>query len=120
MDGKRHVTRPVQPAIHRIDRHSWIGHNVSADCRQPSLTVANEAQNAIVNVGESSADALRRRHEWQEESMGDVMFILWLPLTIAFMAVAFVVTLSAAGDPSSAETTGLARPRVSRPDDRAL
>lgn len=29
--------------------------------------------------------------------MGDVMIILWLPVTIAFMAVAFVVTLGAAG-----------------------
>lgn len=29
--------------------------------------------------------------------MGDVLIILWLPATIAFMAVAFVVTLGAAG-----------------------
>lgn len=29
--------------------------------------------------------------------MGDLLIILWLPVTIAFMAVAFVVTLGAAG-----------------------
>ncbi len=29
--------------------------------------------------------------------MGEVLIILWLPATIAFMAVAFVVSLGAAG-----------------------
>ena len=29
--------------------------------------------------------------------MGDILIIVWVPITIAFMAVAFVITLGAAG-----------------------
>jgi hypothetical protein len=42
--------------------------------------------------------------------MGDVLIILWLPVTIAFMAVAFVVTLGAVGGSASVEPVGLPRP----------
>ena len=41
--------------------------------------------------------------------MGGVLIILGLPVTIAFMAVAFVVTLGAAGGSVAAETAGLPR-----------
>jgi hypothetical protein len=52
--------------------------------------------------------------------MGDVLIILWLPLTIALMAVAFVVTLGAAGGASAVEPGGLARSGAGGPDDRTL
>jgi hypothetical protein len=51
--------------------------------------------------------------------MGDVLVILWLPLTIAFMAVAFVVTLSAAGSTPAVEPVGITRSDIA-PDDHAL
>jgi hypothetical protein len=52
--------------------------------------------------------------------MGDVLIILWLPLTIAIMAVAFVVTLGAVGGASTVESGGLARSSAGATDDRAL
>lgn len=51
--------------------------------------------------------------------MGDVLIILWLPLTIAFMAVAFVVTLGATASTNAVDRAGLGASSVNRPDDRA-
>jgi hypothetical protein len=45
----------------------------------------------------------------QGDSMGSVLIILWLPITIAFMAVAFVVTLGATGGSVVVESAGLPR-----------
>ncbi|HEX6507088.1 MAG TPA: hypothetical protein VF221_05595 [Chloroflexota bacterium] len=39
--------------------------------------------------------------------MADLIIILWLPATIALMAVAFVVTLSAAGAATASEPATL-------------
>jgi hypothetical protein len=50
--------------------------------------------------------------------MGDVLIILWLPLTIAFMAVTFVVTLGAAGSTPAVEPAVLARSSTGGPDDQ--
>jgi hypothetical protein len=48
--------------------------------------------------------------------MGDVLVILWLPLTIAFMAVAFVVTLGAAGSTAAIEPVGSTRSNTASDD----
>ncbi len=45
-----------------------------------------------------------------EESMGNILIIVWLPLTIAFMAVAFVVTLGTAGGSVPLESSGIVQP----------
>jgi hypothetical protein len=45
----------------------------------------------------------------QGDSMGSVLIILWLPITIAFMAVAFVVTLGATGGSVVVESASLPR-----------
>ena len=48
--------------------------------------------------------------------MGDVLVILWLPVTIAFMAVAFVVTLGAAGGTAAIEPVVRGQSRVASDD----
>lgn len=46
--------------------------------------------------------------------MGDVLIILWLPATIAFMAVAFVVALGAAGGSVAVEQARAPRPESAK------
>lgn len=52
--------------------------------------------------------------------MGDVLIILWLPLTIAIMAVAFVVTLGAVGGTPTVDSGSLARSGAGASDEPAL
>lgn len=69
-------------------------------------------------LGGSGEQALRTTAE-QEESMGDVLIILWLPFTIAFMAVAFVLTLGAVAGTSAVESGSLNRAPRTGSDDGA-
>jgi hypothetical protein len=52
--------------------------------------------------------------------MGGVLIILGLPVTIAFMAVAFVVTLGAVGGSIAVEPAGLPRTESSASSGHAV